>query len=83
MRSHSKSESIALGWVKAIGGIRQVMVRGLKKVDQMFVLTMPVYNLVRMRTSGKLRAQGRNERSQRRRWLGTALRHRNRSTNPG
>ena len=42
------------GWAKSIGG-RQVMVRGLKKVDQMFVLTMAVYNLVRMRTLGQLR----------------------------
>lgn len=46
------------GWAKTIGGIRQVMVRGLKKVDQMFVLTMAAYNLVRMRTLGQLRAQG-------------------------
>jgi hypothetical protein len=28
----------------------------LKKVDQMFVLTMAAYNLVRMRTLGQLRA---------------------------
>jgi hypothetical protein len=28
------------GWAKTVGGMRQVMVRGLKKVDQMFVLTM-------------------------------------------
>jgi transposase len=46
------------GWAKTIGGIRQVMVRGLKKVDQMFVLTMAAYNLVRMRTLGQIRAQG-------------------------
>jgi transposase len=44
------------GWAKSIGGMRQVMVRGLKKVDQMFVLTMAVYNLVRMRTLGEIRA---------------------------
>lgn len=43
------------GWAKSIGGMRQVMVRGLKKVDQMFVLTMAVYNLVRMRTLGEIR----------------------------
>jgi len=43
------------GWAKSIGGMRQVMVRGLKKVDQMFVLTMAGYNLVRMRTLGQLR----------------------------
>ncbi len=28
------------GWAKTIGGIAQVMVRGLKKVDQLFVLTI-------------------------------------------
>ena len=43
------------GWAKSIGGMRQVMVRGLKKVDQMFVLTMAAYNLVRMRTLGQIR----------------------------
>jgi transposase len=45
------------GWAKTVGGMRQVMVRGLKKVDQMFVLTMAAYNLVRMRTLGQIRAQ--------------------------
>ena len=43
------------GWAKLIGPIRQVMVRGIKKVDQIFVLTMAVYNLVRMRTLGQVR----------------------------
>jgi transposase len=43
------------GWAKLIGPIRQVMVRGIKKVDQLFVLTMAVYNLVRMRTLGEIR----------------------------
>ena len=43
------------GWAKLIGPIRQVMVRGIKKVDQLFVLTMAVYNLVRMRTLGQVR----------------------------
>ncbi|QTD47216.1 IS5 family transposase [Ottowia testudinis] len=38
------------GWGKLIGPIRQVMVRGLQKVDAMFVLTMTAYNLTRMRT---------------------------------
>lgn len=42
------------GWAKSIGGMRQVMVRGLKRVDQVFVLTMSAYNLVRMRTLGAL-----------------------------
>jgi transposase len=38
------------GWAKFVGPIRQVMVRGIKKVDQLFVLTMAAYTLVRMRT---------------------------------
>jgi ABC-type nitrate/sulfonate/bicarbonate transport system permease component len=45
------------GWAKLIGPIRQVMVRGLKKVDQLFVLMMAAYNLTRMRTLGKVRQQ--------------------------
>jgi len=45
------------GWAKLIGPIRQVMVRGLEKVDQLFVLTMTAYNLTRMRTLGQIRAQ--------------------------
>jgi transposase len=43
------------GWAKLVGPIRQVMVRGLKKVDQLFVLTMAAYNLTRMRTLGQIR----------------------------
>ena len=45
------------GWAKTVGGIRQVMVRGLKRVDQMFVLTMAAYNLVRMRGLEQVRPQ--------------------------
>lgn len=45
------------GWAKTVGSIRQVMVRGLKRVDQMFVLTMAAYNLVRMRNLGVIRLQ--------------------------
>jgi len=45
------------GWAKLIGQVRQVMVRGLDKVDQVFVLNMAAYNLVRMRTLGKLRLE--------------------------
>jgi transposase len=45
------------GWAKFIGPIRQVMVRGIKKVDQLFVLTMAAYNLTRMRTLAELRPQ--------------------------
>jgi transposase len=46
------------GWGKFIGPIRQVMVRGIKKVGQVFVMTMAAYNLVRMRTLGQVRLQG-------------------------
>ena len=45
------------GWAKQIGNIRQVMVRGIKRVDQVFVLAMAAYNLVRMRTLGQIRLQ--------------------------
>ena len=45
------------GCAKSIGSIRQVMVRGLKKVDQLFVLNMAAYNLVRMRSLGQVRPQ--------------------------
>lgn len=37
------------------GPIRQVMVRGIKNVDQLFVLTMAGYNLMRMRTLAAVR----------------------------
>ena len=46
------------GWAKTIGQVRQVMVRGIKKVAQMFVLNMAAYNLVRMRSLGQVRLQG-------------------------
>lgn len=46
------------GWAKFIGPIRQVMVRGLEKVDQLFVLTMAAYNLTRMRSLGAIRPLG-------------------------
>ena len=45
------------GWAKFIGPIRQVMVRGIKKVDQQFTMTMAAYNLVRMRTLGQVRLE--------------------------
>jgi len=45
------------GWAKSVGRVRQVMVRGLKRVDQIFVLTMAAHNLTRMRTLGKIRLQ--------------------------
>ena len=47
------------GWAKTVGPIRQVMVRGLERVDQVFVLTMAAYNLTRMRTLGQMRLLGR------------------------
>ena len=47
-----------LGWAKTAGGIRLVIVRGLKRVDQLFVLTMAAYNLARMRTLGQVRPLG-------------------------
>ena len=46
------------GWAKFVGPIRQVKVRGLARVDQVFVLAMTAYNLVRMRTLETLRATG-------------------------
>lgn len=46
------------GWAKTVGGIRQVLVRGLERVDHLFVLTMTAYNLTRMRTLGQIRVQG-------------------------
>jgi len=46
------------GWAKTVGHMRQVVVRGIKKVDQMFVLTMAGYNLTRLRSLGQIRLQG-------------------------
>jgi hypothetical protein len=46
------------GWAKTVGPIRQLMVRGLERVDQLFVLTMAAYNLTRMRTLGQMRLPG-------------------------
>ena len=43
------------GWGKLIGPIRQVMVHGLDKVDQLLTLTMAAYNLTRLRTLANLR----------------------------
>lgn len=40
----------AFGWVKTVRRIRQVMVRGLRRVDQMLVLSIDAYNLARMRS---------------------------------
>ena len=45
------------GWGKTIGPIRQVMMQGLEKVDQLLTLTMAAYNLTRMRTLANVRPQ--------------------------
>ena len=45
------------GWGKVIGPIRQVMVQGLDRVDQVLTLTMAAYNLTRLRTLAQLRPQ--------------------------
>jgi transposase len=45
------------GWGKVIGPIRQVMVQGLDKVDQLLTLTMAAYNLTRLRTLAQVRPQ--------------------------
>jgi transposase len=50
------------GWGKVIGPMRQVMVQGLDKVDQLLTLTMAAYNLTRLRTLANLRPQCVNER---------------------
>ena len=41
-------------WMTITSG---TMVRGLKKFDQMFVLSMAAFNLVRMRSLGQIRQQ--------------------------
>lgn len=45
------------GWGKVIGQLRQVMVRGLEKVDQVLTMTMAAYNLTRLRSLAKLRPE--------------------------
>jgi hypothetical protein len=57
--SQRKRKCIAhcFGWGKLIGPMRQVMVRGLDKVDQLLTLTMAAYNLTRLRSLAQLRPQ--------------------------
>lgn len=43
------------GWGKVIGPMRQVMVQGPAKVDQLVTLTMAAYNLTRLRTLAQTR----------------------------
>lgn len=45
-------------WTQFLSPGCQVVVRGIKKVDQMFVLTMAGYNLTRLRSLGQIRLQG-------------------------
>lgn len=45
------------GWGKLIGPMRQVMLRGLDKVDQLLTLTMAAYNLTRLRRLAPSRLQ--------------------------
>ncbi|MBK1613822.1 IS5/IS1182 family transposase [Rubrivivax gelatinosus] len=45
------------GWGKVVGPMRQVMLRGLDKVDQLLTLTMAAYNLTRLRGLAQLRPQ--------------------------
>ncbi|VWD64397.1 putative transposase [Burkholderia lata] len=45
------------GWGKTIGLLRQVMVRGLEKVDQLPPVSMAAYNLTRLRLLAALRPQ--------------------------
>lgn len=46
------------GWDKLIGPIRQVMVQGLDRADQLLTLTMTAYNLTRLRNLAQSCPQG-------------------------
>ena len=58
--SQQKRELIeqGFGWAKTVEHMRQVLVSGIKKVDQLFVLTMAGYNLTRLRSLGQIRLRG-------------------------
>jgi transposase len=43
------------GWAKTVGAMQRVLVRGLERVDQMFMLTMTAFNITRMRSLGEIR----------------------------
>ena len=45
------------GWGKVIGLIRQVMVQGLDRVDQLLTLTMTAYNLTWLRLLARIRGE--------------------------
>ena len=44
------------GWAKVVGRMRQMMVRGLDKVNQAFTLTMAAHNITRLRNLDALGA---------------------------
>ena len=48
------------GWAKTVGNMAQLMVRGLAKVDQQFMLNLAGCNLVRMRSLGQIRPEAAN-----------------------
>ena len=56
-RSQQKRKLIeqGFGWAKTVWAMQQVLVRGLERVDQMFMLTMTAFNLTRMRSFGQIR----------------------------
>ena len=56
-RRRRKCIGQCFGRGKTIGPIRQVMVRGLDKVDQLLTLTMASYKLTRLRSLAALRPQ--------------------------
>lgn len=45
------------GWAVSVGRMRQVMVRGLKRVDQIFVLTIAAQNKTRVCSLAKILLQ--------------------------
>lgn len=47
--ARKKIEGI-FGWLKRIGGIKKVKLRGTAKVDSLFTFALAAYNLVRLRT---------------------------------
>jgi hypothetical protein len=57
MQQKHKLIEQGFGWAKFIGQTRQVMVRGLKKVDQLIVLKIALYNLTHLRKLEQIRLQ--------------------------
>ena len=48
MRKRKRIEEI-FGWLKTVGQVRKVKLRGLDRVDWMFTFSLAAYNLVRMK----------------------------------